>query len=198
MTEPVRCAWSLHSPDETRYHDEEWGVPVYDDAGIFEFLTLEAAQAGLSWLTILRRREGYRHAFAGFDANKVAAFTQADVERLLLDTGIIRNRKKVESAINNARRFLETAAEFGSFARFIWGFVDGKPLQPKRRKVEDIPVHTPLAETLAKELKRRGFSFLGPTVVYAHMQAAGMVNDHLTSCFRYPHILDLGAQGFAE
>ncbi len=196
MTEPARCLWSLHSPDETRYHDAEWGVPAYDDAGIFEFLTLEAAQAGLSWLTILRKREGYRRAFSGFGAAAVAAFTPADVERLMQDAGIVRNRKKIESTLKNARLFLELAAKHGSFARYIWNFVDGKPLQPNRRNHEDIPATTPLAETISKELKRHGFSFLGPTVIYAHMQAAGMVNDHLTTCFRHAEIAALGTKGF--
>ena len=197
MTEPVRCAWSLHSPEETHYHDTEWGVPRYEDAEIFEFLTLEAAQAGLSWLTILKKREGYRRAFAGFNAATVAGFSQADVERLMLDAGIVRNRKKIESTIKNARLFLETAAEHGSFSRWIWGFVDGKPLQPNRQTMEDIPATTPLAETIAKELKRRGFSFLGPTVVYAHMQAAGMVNDHVVGCFRHAEIAALGKRGMS-
>ena len=197
MPELVRCPWGMHSPEEVIYHDAEWGVPCYDDAGIFEFLTLEAAQAGLSWLTILRKRENYRRAFAGFDAAKVAAFTPADVERLMGDAGIVRNRKKIESAIKNARLFLETAARHGSFARYIWGFVDGKPLQPNFTRVEDMPARTPLAETIAKELKRLGFSFLGPTVIYAHMQATGMTNDHLVGCFRHAPIAALGAKGFS-
>ena len=195
MTEPARCLWSLHSSEETRYHDTEWGVPRYDDDEIFEFLTLEAAQAGLSWLTILKKREGYRRAFAGFAAATVAGFSQADVDRLMLDASIVRNRKKIESTIKNARLFLEVASEHGSFSRWMWGFVDGKPLQPKRQKMEDIPATTPLAETIAKELKRRGFSFLGPTVIYAHMQAAGMVNDHVIGCFRHAEITALGEQG---
>ena len=195
MSEPARCPWSLHSPEETLYHDTEWGVPRYGDADIFEFLSLEAAQAGLSWLTILKKREGYRRAFAGFDAAKVAAFTPADVDRLMQDAAIVRNRKKIESAVTNARLFLEIAAKHGSFARFIWAFVDGKPLQPNRVAVTDIPAHTPLAQTIAKELKRLGFSFLGPTVVYAHMQAAGMVNDHLAGCFRHAEIAAMGERG---
>lgn len=184
MAEPVRCPWCLHSPLETVYHDTVWGVPLYDDLGQFEFLTLESAQAGLSWLTILKKRENYRKAFAGFDPVKVAAFTEKDVDRLVLDAGIVRHRNKIESAVSNARIFLEIAAKHGSFSNYIWSFVDGKPLVNAWERMEQMPAVTPLAERMAKEFKRLGFKFLGPTTLYAHMQASGLVNDHLVSCFR--------------
>ena len=182
----TRCAW-VPSGDllyET-YHDFEWGVPVYDDQKIFEFLVLESAQAGLSWITVLRKRENYRKAFAGFDPKRVARFDSAKVNQLLQNAGIIRNRMKIEAAVNNAKRFLEIQNEFGTFSKYIWGFVGGKPFKNKWRKFPQLPAITPEAETLSKDLKLRGFKFLGPTVVYAHMQATGMVNDHTTDCFRY-------------
>lgn len=185
MTASVRCPWSLRSPAEIVYHDTEWGVPRFDDAAQFEFLLLESAQAGLSWTTILNKREGYRNAFAGFDPHKVAAFGPADVERLLGDSGIVRNRKKIESAVRNAGLFLETAAKHGSFSAWLWNFVDGRPVVGQWERAEDVPATTPLSDRVAKELKRLGFSFLGSTVTYAHMQATGLVNDHLVSCFRH-------------
>ncbi|MDL2285137.1 DNA-3-methyladenine glycosylase I [Desulfovibrio sp. OttesenSCG-928-F07] len=188
--ETKRCTWATKGIMQV-YHDTEWGVPVYDDKRIFEFLTLESAQAGLSWLTILNRREGYRNCFCNFDPLKVAAMGADDVERLMQDSSIIRNRKKIESAISNARIFCEMAAKHGTFSSYIWDFVDGKPLQNKWKKMEEVPALTPLAEKIAKELKKHGFKFLGPTVMYAHMQAGGMVNDHLVSCFRHAEVKKL-------
>ncbi|MDL2266835.1 DNA-3-methyladenine glycosylase I [Desulfovibrio sp. OttesenSCG-928-G15] len=190
--EKIRCGWCLKSELETAYHDQEWGVPRFDDAGQFEFITLEAAQAGLSWSTILKKREGYREAFANFDPHKVATFTQADVEHLMGNPGIVRNRKKIESAIKNARLFLELAAKYGSFANWFWAFTDGKSIQNTWKELAQIPATTPLSDTIAKECKRLGFSFLGSTVLYAHMQATGMVNDHLTGCFRHKEVEKLG------
>lgn len=182
----IRCGW-VPSGDALyeAYHDKEWGVPVYDDRIIFEFLVLESAQAGLSWITILRKRENYRRLFANFDPQKVARFAPKDVTRLLNDAGIIRNRLKIEATINNAQRFLEVQKEFSSFSKYIWPFVGGKPKRNKWRHIKELPAVTPEAEVLSKDLKRRGFKFLGPTVIYAHMQATGMVNDHTTDCFRY-------------
>jgi len=167
------------------YHDEEWGVPLHDDRALFEFLVLEGAQAGLSWLTVLRKREAYRKAFAGFDPEKVARFTPRKIEHLLENPGIIRNRLKVHSAVSNARAFLEVQEEFGSFDRFIWDFVDGRPIQNHWRSDAELPAKTPLSDRISKELERRGFKFVGSTICYAHMQATGMVNDHTTDCFRY-------------
>jgi DNA-3-methyladenine glycosylase I len=184
----VRCAWSGTDQLMIRYHDEEWGVPVYDDRKLFEFLVLESAQAGLSWKTILHKREGYRRLFADFDPAMVARFTQKDVEKLLLDPSIIRNRLKILATISNAQKFLEIQKEFGSFSHYMWQFVGEKPLDGKRKTMKDIPAITPEAETFAQDLKKRGFKFLGPTVVYAHMQAVGMVNDHVEECFRYAKI----------
>jgi DNA-3-methyladenine glycosylase I len=183
-----RCAWAGADPEMVAYHDTEWGVPVHDDAVHFEFLVLEGAQAGLSWSTILKRRAGYRKAFAGFDAAKVARFTPAKVDKLLTDTGIIRNRAKVEATVRNARGFLAVQEEFGSFDAYIWGFVGGRPIVNKWRRTEQLPPTSAESEALSKDLKRRGFGFVGPTVCYAHLQAAGLVNDHLVSCFRYPEI----------
>lgn len=189
MMKKTICAWV---PDENElyrtYHDEEWGVPLFDDKKIFEFLVLESAQAGLSWITVLRKRENYRKAFKKFDPAKVARFTKPTIEKLLKDPGIIRNRMKVEAAVNNAKRFLEVQKEFGSFSKYIWGFVNDKPIQNKRRTIKQLPAKTPLAETIAKDLKKRGFKFLGPTVIYAHMQATGIVNDHTTDCFRHAQV----------
>lgn len=186
----TRCAWnSFEDPLYRTYHDDEWGVPVYDDQKIFEFLVLESAQAGLSWSTVLRKRENYRKAFAGFDPVKVSKFTKKDVEKLLGNAGIIRNRLKIEAAINNAQRFLEIQKEFGTFAKYIWGFVGGKPVRNQWKTIKHLPVITPEAEALAKDLKKRGFKFLGPTVMYAHMQATGMVNDHTVDCFRHKEVV---------
>jgi DNA-3-methyladenine glycosylase I len=184
----TRCAWAVTDPLYAPYHDEEWGVPVRDDRLLFEFLVLEGAQAGLSWLTILRKREGYRSAFAGFDVAEVARFGQADVERLLSDPGIVRNRLKVESAITNAREFLRVQQEFGSFADYVWRFVDGETIHNEWRTMAEIPAKTAEAETLSRDLKKRGFRFVGPTICYAHMQATGMVNDHTVDCFRWAEL----------
>ena len=182
----TRCKWAEGvSLDYIQYHDEEWGVPVFDDQVQFEFLILEGAQAGLSWSTILNKREGYRKAFAGFDPVKVARFTEKRVEKLLLDPSIVRNRLKVTSAVTNARAFLAVQKEFGSFSDYIWGFVGGKPLQNKFKKDSDIPATSPESDALSKDLKKRGFKFVGSTIIYAHMQATGMVNDHVVGCFRH-------------
>jgi DNA-3-methyladenine glycosylase I len=181
------CPWSLAAscPGYRDYHDREWGVPVRDDRRQFEFLTLEAAQAGLSWATILNKREGYRRAFADFDPERVARFTAQRIERLLADPGIVRNRLKVEAAVNNARRFLEVQQEFGAFCEYFWGFVDGTPIQNRWQALKDVPATSPASDAASKDLKRRGFKFVGSTIVYAHMQATGMVNDHLVGCFRH-------------
>jgi DNA-3-methyladenine glycosylase I len=167
------------------YHDREWGVPLHDDRKIFEFLILEGMQAGLSWSLVLNKRENFRRAFKGFDPEKVARFTKRDVDRLLGDAGIIRNRLKILGAINNAKRFLEVRKEFGTFDRYIWGFVGGKPVRTGRRSFANLPARTPLSDRISEDLKARGFKFVGSTVVYSHMQATGMVNDHLVTCFRY-------------
>jgi DNA-3-methyladenine glycosylase I len=181
----TRCPWpTAGDPLYLAYHDEEWGVPVHDDRTIFEFLVLEAFQAGLSWRTILYKRENFRKAFAGFDYRKVARFGRRDVARLLKDEGIVRNRQKIEAAITNAQRFLEVRAEFGTFAKYMWSWVNGKPIVHRLRTLKDYPTVIDEAVAWSKDLKRRGFKFLGPTVVYAHMQAMGMVNDHTLDCFR--------------
>lgn len=187
-----RCAWPGADPDYVRYHDLEWGVPVHDDARHFEFLILEGAQAGLSWLTILRRREGYRRAFADWDAEAVARYDEAKAAELLKDPGIIRNRLKVAAAIGNARAFLDVQAAFGSFDAYIWRFVDGRPIQNARRTLDELPAETAESRALSKDLKARGFKFVGPTIVYAHMQATGLVNDHVVGCFRHA---ELGGAG---
>jgi len=181
----TRCHWCGTDELYVKYHDEEWGVPVYDDPTLFEFLMLEGAQAGLAWITVLRKREGYRALFDGFDANKVARYTDRKLDKLLQDPRIIRNKLKVYSARENARAFLAVQEEWGSFADYMWHFVDGKPLQGKRRSMSDIPASTPLSDTISKDLKKRGFKFVGSTIVYAHMQATGMVNDHIAGCFRH-------------
>jgi len=181
----ARCAWPGSDPDYVRYHDVEWGLPVHDDAKHFEFLILECAQAGLSWLTILRRREGYRRAFASWDAAAVARFDDAKAAELLQDPGIIRNRAKVASAIGNARAFLAVQEAFGSFDAYIWRFVDGRPIQNAWRTLDELPAETAESGALSKDLKARGFTFVGPTIVYAHMQATGLVNDHVVGCFRH-------------
>jgi DNA-3-methyladenine glycosylase I len=185
---PERCAWSSLSADPLylAYHDEEWGVPSRDDRHLFELLVLEGAQAGLSWSTILHKREGYRRAFAGFEIARVAHFGLPDVERLLGDAGIVRNRLKVESAIANARRVLEVQSERGSFSDYLWELVDGEPIVGGWKAPAEIPAETAESRALSKDLKRRGFRFVGPTICYAFMQATGLVNDHVTSCFRYP------------
>lgn len=188
-----RCRWAEGaSLDYIRYHDEEWGVPVHDDRTQFEFLVLEGAQAGLSWSTILNKRAGYRKLFAEFDPEKVARFTKKRIEKLLLDPSIVRNRLKVESTVTNAKAFLDVQEEFGSFSDYIWGFVDGKPIQNKFKKGGDVPATSPESDALSKDLKKRGFRFVGSTIIYAHMQATGLVNDHMTACFRHKPCAALG------
>lgn len=182
----IRCAWCLKFDQYIEYHDNEWGVPVHDDLKHFEFLILEGAQAGLSWSTILKKREGYRKAFAQFDPAKVARFSTSKIEKILLDPGIIRNRLKVNAAVNNAKRFLEVQKEFGTFDNYIWSFVNGKPIINKWKSLREVPATTKESDALSKDLIKRGFKFVGSTVIYAHMQACGLVNDHLTSCWRYP------------
>ena len=184
----VRCAWPGNDSLYQRYHDTEWGVPLHDDQRLFEFLILEGAQAGLSWITILRKRENYRAAFDGFDAMRIARYDANKIESLLQNAGIVRNRLKVQSAIINAQKFLDAQDEFGSFDKFIWQFVDGKPKQNKWRSLVDIPTTTPESDTMSKELKRRGFKFVGSTICYAFMQATGMVNDHTMDCFRHKEL----------
>jgi DNA-3-methyladenine glycosylase I len=185
MSGMTRCDWAGADPLMTAYHDLEWGVPARDDRRLFEFLVLEGAQAGLSWMTILRKREGYRRAFAGFDPAVVAGFDGGDVERLLADASIVRNRAKITAAVANAGALLRVGTERGSFADYVWSFVGGEPLQPGRRSLAEVPAETPLARALSADLRRRGFRFAGPTIVYALMQACGLVNDHVTDCFRW-------------
>ena len=180
-----RCGWCEGDALYETYHDKEWGVPVYDDETLFEFLTLETFQAGLSWITVLRKRENFRNAFDNFDFKKIANYTQDKMDSLLLDSGIIRNKLKVKATVTNAQAFIKTQEEFGSFSKYIWGFVDGKPLKNRLKNYKDAPANTPLSDTISKDLKKRGFKFVGTTVVYAHMQATGMVNDHEVGCFRY-------------
>ncbi len=187
----IRCPWCLGFDQYVNYHDEEWGVPVYDDKIHFEFLILESAQAGLSWATILKKREGYRSAFADFDYKVVADFPDSYVEELLQDPGIIRNKLKIKAAINNAQRFMEVQQEFGSFSDYIWSFVGGKPIQNKLQSMKDAPATSAESDRLAKDLKKRGFKFLGSTTIYAHMQATGLVNDHLVDCFRHSEVKKL-------
>jgi DNA-3-methyladenine glycosylase I len=186
--EKTRCGWCGADPLYVRYHDKEWGVPVKNDRKLFEFLVLEGAQAGLSWITILRKRDAYRRAFEGFDPNVVARFDARRVRTLLANPGIVRNRLKIESAIENARAFLEVQDEFGSFSKYQWRFVEGEPLVGRFRTLKEIPPRTRVSDAFSKDLKRRGFSFVGSTIVYAHMQAVGMVNDHLISCFRHSEV----------
>ena len=181
-----RCRWAEGvSLAYIEYHDNEWGVPVWDDSKQFEFLILEGAQAGLSWSTILNKRDGYRRLFADFDPQKVARFTDKRVQKILLDAAIVRNRLKVQSAVSNAKAFLEVQQEFGTFCDYIWGFVDGQPVQNHFREDADVPATSPHSDALSKDLKQRGFKFVGSTIIYAHMQATGMVNDHVTQCFRH-------------
>ena len=182
---PVRCPWATSDPAYLAYHDEEWGVPLHDDRRIFEMLVLEGAQAGLSWLTILKRRDAYRRAFDQFDPRVVAGYDADRTARLLADDGIVRNRLKIKSAVKNARAFLDVQAEFGSFDSYIWRFVDGRPVQNAWTRLEEVPARTAASDALSKDLKARGFSFVGSTICYAHMQATGMVNDHVVGCFRH-------------
>jgi DNA-3-methyladenine glycosylase I len=191
MSTRHRCAWCGDDPLYVAYHDLEWGVPVREDRTLFEFLILEGAQAGLSWSTILKKREGYRRAFAGFDPAEVARYDEHRVTELLANPEIVRNRLKVESAVSNARAFLEVQREWGSFADFVWSFVDGRPIQNAWRELSEVPASTPLAAEISKDLKKRGFRFVGPTIVYAFMQAVGMVNDHVVDCFRHPEVAAL-------
>jgi DNA-3-methyladenine glycosylase I len=191
MTKAKPCPWCLGHEEYIQYHDQEWGVPSRDPQHLFEMLILEGAQAGLSWLTILRKRDGYRRAFDGFNATKIAAYGEEDVARLLGDSGIVRNRLKVNAAIGNAQAFLELEADEG-FANLLWAFVDGKPVQNRWKRLQQVPASTPVSDAMSKELKRRGFRFVGSTICYAFMQSVGMVNDHLTSCPRYKDILAMG------
>lgn len=183
IMEKIRCGWCEKDDLYRKYHDEEWGRPVYDDETIFEFLILESFQAGLSWYTILSKRETFKEAFDQFDYKKIAAYSDEKVEELMQNPGIVRNRLKVLATITNAQKFQEIQREFGSFSKYIWGFVDGKPIQNTPKTLKDVPATTEISDTLSKDLKKRGFKFMGSTVVYAHMQATGMVNDHLESCF---------------
>jgi len=183
-----RCAWGSSNPLMIEYHDAEWGVPLHDEQKLFEFLILEGMQAGLSWSTILNKRENFRRAFAEFEVEKVARFGKREINRLLQDAGIIRNRLKIEAAINNAQRFSEVQNEFGSFDAYIWGFVNGKPIRNGFKSLKEIPAKTALSDAISKDLIKRGFKFVGSTIVYAHMQATGMVNDHTVDCFRYKQV----------
>lgn len=183
--ENKRCKWVSEDPLYIEYHDNEWGKPVYDDPTLFEFLMLETFQAGLSWITVLKKRENFRMAFDGFDYNIIANYTEEKLEELRNNTGIIRNKLKIKAAVSNAQAFMKIQEEFGTFSKYIWGFVDGKPIQNQFETVIDVPANTPLSDTISKDLKKRGFKFVGSTVIYAHMQATGMVNDHTTDCFCY-------------
>ena len=185
-----RCGWTTNDPIYIKYHDEEWGVPVHDDKKLFEFIILEGAQAGLSWLTILKRRSGYRKAFANFNVQKVARFTPGKIEKLLLDPGIIRNRLKVNAAVTNAKVFIKVQEEFGSFDKYSWRFVDGQQKVNEFKTLDQMPSTTRESDAFSKDLKQRGFKFVGSTIIYAHMQAVGMVNDHLVSCFRYKEVME--------
>jgi DNA-3-methyladenine glycosylase I len=184
MEEKERCKWCISSELYQKYHDEEWGEPVYDDKTLFEFLILETFQAGLSWITILNKRENFRKAFDGFDYKKIALYNEDKIQELLLDSGIIRNKLKIRSTVSNAIAFINVQKEFGSFSNYIWGFVDGRPLINKIKTLSEVPATTPLSDTISKDLKKRGFKFVGSTVVYAHMQATGMVNDHVADCWK--------------
>ena len=189
MPDVTRCQWATGGNTlYLEYHDTEWGVPLHDDHALFEFLILEGAQAGLSWSTILNKRDGYRRAFAGFDPQKVARFTPARIGKLLQDPGIVRNRLKIEAAVTNARAFLAVQEAFGSFDAYVWRFVDGKPLQNAWKHIKQVPASTPVSDAISKDLKQRGFKFVGSTIIYAHMQATGMVNDHTTDCFRWKEL----------
>ena len=192
MKDVIRCPWAESDPLYVRYHDTEWGKPLHDDRKLFEFLVLEGAQAGLSWITILKKRQRYREVFDGFDPEKVARYNKRKIERLLQDPGIVRNRLKVESAVENAKALLKAAEEFGSFDRYIWRFTDGRTIQNRWKTTKQIPPETKESRAMSKELKDRGFTFVGPTICYAHMQATGMVNDHLVSCFRHAELSGRG------
>jgi len=192
MSEPVRCGWHGADPLYIQYHDEEWGVPLHDERRLFEMLILEGAQAGLSWITVLRKREAYRKAFDNFDPKKVARYDAKKIAKLLADPGIIRNRAKINAAVGNAQAFVAVQDEFGSFDAYIWQFVGGASILNKRKTLRDIPAETDESRAMSKDLKTRGFRFVGPTICYAHMQATGMVNDHLVDCFRYKQVSGLG------
>jgi DNA-3-methyladenine glycosylase I len=185
MKTKIRCPWPADDKLYQAYHDKEWGVPVHNDRRLFEFLLLEGFQAGLSWRTILIKRPNFRKAFDNFDFNKIANYNKRKIDSLMKDAGIIRNKLKIESAVNNAKAFIEVRKEFGTFDKYIWGFVNGKPIKNKFKSLKDLPAKTELSDLISKDLKKRGFNFVGSTIVYAHMQATGMVNDHLISCFRY-------------
>jgi len=188
MSEKVRCRWCGDIPIYIDYHDNEWGRPVHDDRKLFEMLILEGAQAGLSWITVLKKREAYREAFDGFDPAKVALYDDAKIEELLQNTGVIRNRMKLASAVSNAKGFLSIQEKYGSFDKFIWGYVDYKPIVNRFAKIEDMPASTPVSDRISKDLKKMGMNFVGPTIIYSFMQATGMVNDHLTDCFVYKEL----------
>jgi len=187
-SDKVRCGWGSSNDIYMEYHDNEWGVPLHDEIKLFEFLVLESFQSGLSWITILKKRKNFIHAFEGFDPNKVALFSETKVQELMQDTGIVRNRRKIEAAINNAKRFLEIQEEFGSFDKYIWAFVDFRPIINKWKDLSEMPAKTNLSDTIAADMKKRGFKFIGSTVIYSHMQATGMMNDHVVGCFRYEEI----------
>lgn len=190
MSEPIRCKWCVNSEIEKEYHDREWGTPLHDDKDLFEFLCLEGAQAGLSWLSILKRRGGYREAFDDFDVNKIAAYDNIKVEELKLNSAIIRNKLKINAFISNAKTFIEIQKEYGSFDKYIWQFTKNKSIQSNFAYSDEIPSSTPLSEKISKELKKKGFKFVGPTIIYAFMQAIGMINDHTTDCFRHGQLQD--------
>ena len=185
LKEKIRCGWSTSDPIYIKYHDEEWGVPIHDDRKLFEFLILEGFQAGLSWITILRKRDNFRKAFDDFDAEKVASYGKRKINSLLKDEGIIRNKLKVEAAVTNARAFLKVREEFGSFDKYIWQFVNHKPVKNKFKSLKEVPASTQISDIMSKDLKKRGFKFVGTTICYAHMQATGMVNDHIVTCWKH-------------
>jgi DNA-3-methyladenine glycosylase I len=184
----TRCAWAGDNPVYIRYHDKEWGVPVHNDKKLFEFIILEGAQAGLSWITVLKKRPAYREAFDKFDFNKIALYKEARVKKLMANAGIIRNELKIRSSIRNAKAFIEVRKEFGTFNKYMWTFVDQKPIQNSWKSMKELPAKTDLSDKISLDLKKRGFNFVGSTIIYAHMQATGMVNDHVTGCFRYKEI----------
>jgi DNA-3-methyladenine glycosylase I len=190
MEEKKRCGWSLSDPIYIDYHDHEWGVPVRNDRKQFEFLVLESAQAGLSWITILKRRDGYKRLYEGFDPELVAQYDESRLQNLLKDTGIIRNRKKIESSINNARRFLQVRVQYGSFSNYLWDFINGKQVINHFKDLSEVPATTPLSDRIARDMKQKGFQFLGSTIIYAHLQATGLVNDHLVDCFRHQECIE--------
>jgi DNA-3-methyladenine glycosylase I len=187
----IRCEWTGDEPIMVSYHDDEWGVPKHNDNRLFEDLILDGAQAGLSWMTILRKRENYRLAFDNFDPAKVAAYDEAKIKELLGNPGIVRNRQKVNSAVKNARAFMKVQEEFGTFDAYIWGFADGKPIQNQWKSMSELPAKSDLSEMMSKDLKNRGFNFVGPTIIYAFLQAVGLINDHVVGCFRYPEVASM-------